>query len=353
MATLLGGYGLTESRHGGNIYDNKIELDFSVNINPEKMPDSLKRAMEQSINYTDTYPDIHCKKLRKKIAEYHGIDNECIVCGNGASELLMAIAHGEKPDRILLMTPCFYGYEYVADAISAKFIFYELKRKNGFAVGEDFLECIDRKIDMVILTNPNNPTGLCIDKVLLEKIVDRCKKYNITVLLDECFIELSTHFENSMINKTEMFDNLIVLRAFTKSFAIPGVRLGYIVCSNKNKIKSIKRQLPEWNVSVVAQNVGIAALEERQYLKKSRELIFEEKKYLIKELDSLGFEVINSDANYLMFYCKTDLYNKLLTRGILIRNCDNYRGIEKGFLRIAVKTHSENQKLINAINEID
>lgn len=344
---------MTESRHGGNIYDNEIELDFSVNVNPKKIPDSLKKAMEQSINYADTYPDIHCRKLREKIAEYHGVNCEHIVCGNGASELLMAIVHGEKPKRILLMAPSFLGYEYVADAVSSEIIFYDLKRENGFVVEEDFLGWIDEKIDMAILASPNNPTGLCIDRELLVKIVDKCKKYDVTVLLDECFIELSTHFEKSMINEIEMFDNLIVLRAFTKSFAIPGVRLGYLVCSNKNKLAGIKRQLPEWNVSVMAQAVGIAALEEKDYLDKSRKHILDEKKYLIKELETLGFEVINSDANYLLFYCKTDLYKELLMRGILIRNCDNYRGLKKGFLRVAVKRHEENIKLINAIKEIN
>jgi L-threonine-O-3-phosphate decarboxylase len=356
---------MRENVHGGDIYNNRIEYDFSVNINPAGIPENLMEAMRTALEKVNVYPDINCTKLRSKIADYHRINRDDIICGNGASELLLAVAHGVKPKCIMVTAPSFLGYEHMAKSVGANMVYYPLSEENDFHIDEkimDYIEadghllntsCENTEVDMLILTNPNNPTGVLVDKGVLEDIIRKCDERGTVVVLDESFIELCTE-ACSFIGEIGEYRNLIVLRAFTKSFAIPGVRLGYLVCSNISLLQQIENHLPEWNVSVIAQSAGLASLDEMQYLTQSRELIKKEREYLTKELEKMHFKVVKSDASFILFYNHTgiDLYKRLLDNGILIRNCDNYKGLKKGYLRIAVKSHEDNKVLISALESI-
>lgn len=178
-------------------------------------------------------------------------------------------------------------------------------------------------------------------------------KKKITVVLDECFIEFTeTGTQDSFLLRAEEFPNLIVVRAFTKIFAIPGVRLGYLVCGNKKWHQDIARQLPEWNLSVFAQIAGAAAAREMNYLERTIRHVKTERKYLSEELKKMGISVFPSTANYMMFYTEHLLFDQLLKKGILIRDCGNFRGLSNGYYRIAVKNRRENTELIQAIGQI-
>ncbi|MCR5837714.1 MAG: aminotransferase class I/II-fold pyridoxal phosphate-dependent enzyme [Lachnospiraceae bacterium] len=355
---------MRENVHGGDIYNNRIEYDFSVNINPAGVPKNLMKAMKNAIEKVDVYPDINCTRLRSKIADYHGIKREDIICGNGASELLLAVAHGLQPKCIMVTAPSFLGYGQMAKSVDANMVYYPLNEENNFCIDEKIVDCIfdkysinssceEAEVDMLILTNPNNPTGALINEGILEGIIRKCNEKGIVVVIDESFIELCTE-ACSFISRTGEYHNLIVLRAFTKSFAIPGVRLGYLVCSNISLLQQIEKHLPEWNVSVIAQSAGLAALDEKQYLKHSRKLIKKEREYLTKELERMHFNVVKSDASFILFYNHTgrDLYKRLLDNGILVRNCDNYKGLKKGYLRIAVRSHEDNKVLVSTLENI-
>ena len=176
--------------HGGDIYQNEIELDFSVNINPFGIPEKVKEAMQESLELCEHYPDIHHAKLIEKIGAHYHIPEEHILCGNGASELFVAVVHATKPGKIVIPVPSFYGYEKAANVTEAEVSYYEMKERDGFCLTEAFLQELQEDVDLLFLANPNNPVGNTIEDVLLEKICDRCREKKITVVIDECFWNL-------------------------------------------------------------------------------------------------------------------------------------------------------------------
>ena len=339
--------------HGGDIYRNDVELDFSVNINSKGIPDRVKEALKDAIEKCTCYPDIQAERLKKAIAQMNRIDEQTLVFGNGASELFLALIRALKPKKALIPVPSFYGYEKALASSQCETIYYEMKEEENFCLTERFLEQLTDKVDVLFLTNPNNPVGNCVDRVLLEKIIQRCNRNNITVILDECFIEFTEEGqEGSFMHKTKRYPNVIVVRAFTKIFSIPGVRLGYLICQDHQLKKKILDQLPEWNLSVFAQEAGYAATKETEFIKETISATKKEREYLIKELKSLGIKVYEGRANFLLLYTEENLAEKLLEKKILIRDCSNFRGLKKGFYRIAVKKREENIILIKEIKKI-
>ena len=321
--------------HGGDIYRNCISLDYSVNINPLGIPASVEAALREAVSLCSRYPDIRQEKLKAAIAGMDKVSADEILCGNGASELFPAILHALKPKKILIPVPSFYGYEWAAGTEACEVSYFPLREQDNFVLGEDFIEALDKETELIYLANPNNPTGQLIPPEILKGILKRCQELDIIVV------------EAGM-----KCGNLIQVRAFTKTFAIPGVRLGYLICRNREVCQKIARQLPEWNLSVFAQMAGCAAAKETEFIGESRKLIKEQRSILTKELTSLGFRVYPSRADYILFYTELPLYELLLKKQILIRNCENYRGLSKGYYRIAVRGQAENERLISALREV-
>ncbi len=185
----------------------------------------------------------------------------------------------------------------------------------------------------------------------IEKTAAKCRKENCILVLDECFIDLAENGASAvpLINK---YDNLIIIKAFTKTYSFAGIRLGYAV-SNEKITEMIDNMLPEWRVSMPANICGIAALSDNTFIKSSLKYIKKEKEYLINNLQLFGFTIYGSQANYIFFYSEIlDLKERLEKYSILIRDCSNYNGLEKGYYRAAVKKHGDNEKLINAIKDV-
>ncbi|MGN0343311.1 MAG: pyridoxal phosphate-dependent aminotransferase [Roseburia sp.] len=339
-------------QHGGDIYQNKVNMDFSVNVNPLGMPESVKTALKEAVSDCMHYPDPEAWQLRQALADYAGVPAEWIVCGNGASELFLAAVHARKIRRAVVPVPSFYGYQHALAAVEAELVLFPLSREQDYTLTEGLCEVLTEDTDILFLADPNNPTGKKIQPAVLQEILKVCRKQNITVILDQCFAELSG--QGSRIDrKITRYDNVVVVRAFTKLFAMAGVRLGYGICSNENLRSQIIRQLPEWNVSIPAQQAGIAACGEKDYVKASLSLIQEEREYLRRKLASMGMKAFPSDSSFLLFQSPVPLYESLLSRGILIRDCSNFQGLDQGnYYRIAVKTHQENRKLLETIAEL-
>ena len=336
--------------HGGDIYRNKVSMDFSVNINPLGMPEGVTRGLLEAIEKCREYPDMEAFELKQAVSSLLHIPTDYLAFGNGASELFMAIVHAVRPEKILIPIPSFYGYEYVSKAVAAEITFFPLDEKKEFLPGEDLLDAITDDMDLVFLANPNNPTGKMIEKKYLLRFLTICKEKNIIVVLDECFIEFCGG-EYSMISEIEAYDNLLLVRAFTKLYAIPGVRLGYLVCSNKALLDKMQRHIPEWNLSTFAQRAGVACVNQTEYVKRTVALVKKERDFLSNGLKKLGFSVFDSDANFVLVSTEFPLYERLIQRGILVRNCENFKGLIKGYYRIAVKQREENEKLLKVIGE--
>lgn len=377
--------------HGGDVYRNNVDLDFSVNINPVGIKSEIINRINVKTEFCERYPDERQEKLRKAIAERENVDVTEVVCGNGASELFLAIAHAFRPKEVLLPIPSFLGYERMVKAVGASPIFFPLQEDRGFLMDEIWVDKfeeylvavskdgqIDRdivlkqesidgcegKVDssfrrVLVLTNPNNPTGRLIPKNILKRMLNICLKVHILVVLDECFIEfIKEYHEKTMVKELEQYPNLIIVRAFTKYFAMPGLRLGYLMCFDRWIVNKIKIQLPEWNVSLLAQEAGVAALEQEADYEKTSELIERERQFLVERISYVFAEkqeevcIIPSDANFILFRTRLPLYDLLLRKGILIRDCSNYRGLENCYYRIAVRTHEENRYLLEVLNHI-
>ena len=357
--------------HGGDIYHNQVNMDFSMNVNPFGIPKSVRERMGQAVERIDTYPEPTAEKLRAKLAGYHKAAPEQIICGNGASELLMACVRGlysgKQTTHIMIPIPSFYGYQWAAESIDARVHYYSMKQECRYQLDEGFLKHVEevyasltreeRENMIIFLANPNNPTGAYIDPDILNKLLANCEEHRINVILDECFMEMSDDpAGHSMIPQCKKYPHLWIIRAFTKTYAMPGIRLGYMIGNHEEKLSLIRHQLPEWNVSLPAQEAGIAAMDEMQYLTDSRDYIQKEREYLEREIFKVGQSIKESDlilypsvTNYLLFYSTIPFYDSLLDQGILIRDCGNFAGLPDGYYRIAVRTHEENRKLIEKI----
>ena len=340
-------YNMQPYKHGGDIYRNHVDLDFSVNVNPFGMPEEVKIALHGAVEEAVKYPDIMAERLKDGVSAMLSVPREYLLFGNGASELFMALIHGLKPKKTVIPVPSFYGYEYAAKAIEGELVYYPLKEENSFLPSKDFFEVLSEDINLLFLANPNNPTGTLIKKEALIELLSFCKKRGIWVVLDECFIEFCGKVD-TMVSEIERFPNLILVRAFTKIFAIPGVRLGYLICSNLPLIEKIKRQLPEWNLSVFAHAAGCACIGQREWIAKTVEDIKRERRFLTEQLMQKGIQVFPSEANFLLVYSERPLYKELLAHGILIRDCENFRGLKRGYYRIAVRSRKENEVLLEA-----
>lgn len=367
--------------HGGNIYGNEIEYDFSVNLNPLGPPKSVQDALVAALNHVEEYPDPEYRELRRGLANYWQLAEEQIVPGNGASELIPGIIRTLSPKTCMVTAPCYSGYETALNAAapSSRIHRIPLRAEDDFTLPENICQEIARvKPNLLILTNPNNPNGKRISANRLREIADACRMAGTVLLVDECFLALSGGDEDSLIHRIRSEElSAVVLRAFTKTFAIPGVRLGYAVCAGP-MAERIRRQLPEWNLSVFAQYAGLAALEAvtretstretsalgtvtlgtaagetSNYMAASVEMIAREREFLSDELEKLGYRVFPSDANYILFQSRDrELHRKLLDKGILIRDCRDYHGLTAGFYRTAVRTRRENTALLRCLRNI-
>lgn len=353
--------------HGGNIYGNEIEYDFSVNLNPLGPPDVVRDALAQALNHVEEYPDPEYRELRRALANYWRLAEEQLVLGNGASELIPGVIRALAPKTCMVTAPCYSGYETAlkAAAPSCRIHRIFLREEDDFTLPENICrEIAHVKPDLLILTNPNNPNGKRISANRLREIAGACRGAGTVLLIDECFLALSGGDVDSLIHRIgeEGMPPTVVLRAFTKTFAIPGVRLGYAVCSGSLATR-IQRELPEWNLSVFAQYAGLAALETAApetvppgtsgYMAASVEMIAQEREYLTAELKKLGLRVFPSDANYILFQSRDrELHRKLLDKGILIRDCRDYHGLTAGFYRAAVRTRRENTALLRCLRNI-
>ncbi len=339
--------------HGGDVYHNAVRLDFSANVNPLGTPEQVKEAVRNAAEKIDIYPDPYCGPLRERLAELHGVSAADIICGNGAAEIIYQFAQVIKPNRTLLPVPSFADYESALSAAGCEPVLFPLLKIENYELNGRLLDAITPETDCLMLANPNNPTGKTVEPALLCRILKRCRETGTWLFLDESFYELTDEDKAfSLAGSLREGDRVLLLHAFTKAYGMAGVRLGYAVSKNRELLDKLSRVSQPWNVSSLAQAAGLAALDCPDWVRRARELNRKEKAFLIRELSDLGISVLEGDANFLLMMNVPGLYEKLLKRGILIRNCANYHGLSEGDCRIAIRTYKENRSLIAAIREV-
>lgn len=339
--------------HGGDVYLQTVRLDFSANVNPFGAPKEVREAVRAAAGNLDAYPDPRCGELRRALAKQLGVYAGEIVCGNGASELLFQFCAALRPKRALLPVPCFSDYEAALRAAGCAPAYFPLLREEGFQLSSQILNAIIPETELLMLASPNNPTGLCVAPALLRQILTRCRETGTWLFLDECFFELTdAERADSLLTELREHDRVFLLRAFTKAWAMAGLRLGYGICKNPVLLNRLCALSQAWNVSGPAQAAGLAALRRPDWPEQARTLISREKPRLKKALEQLGLTVLPGDANYLFFSGPPELDSKLAERGILIRNCANYRGLRVGDYRVAVRKRRNNRELIETMREV-
>ena len=339
--------------HGGlSSIKTKIPdvVDFSSNVSPIGTPSSVKVALKNYLKYVDKYPDLNSETLLHSLQKYIGLNKSHIIVGNGAIEILYNFCNVflQKKD-VLIPVPTFSEYEVASKLADSNLRFF--KTMNLSQDIDSFIEQIPEK-GCVFICNPNNPTGQLLSKKQLEPVIGVAKKNSSIVFLDECFIELVRNTNQSVISLVKKYDNLFVLRSLTKSFGLAGIRIGYAVTSKLMAEILNKIKVP-WSINAMAQTAAIVALQNKKHLVKSRLTIKKEYDFLLSKLSCIdGIEFTNSSTNFILLKTKhdaTELQKKLLKHKILVRNCENFRGLDNHFIRIAIKSHKDNIKLIEAL----
>lgn len=337
-------------KHGGDIYSNENKIDYSANINFLGMPESVKKAAKEAIGRSEHYPDVQCRKLKEAIGEKDGISPEYLFCGNGAADVIFSLALARRPERALLPIPSFYEYEQALNSVQCGIVPHLLSKENDFRLGEDILEKITPQTDLLFLCNPNNPTGELVRQSLMEKILRKCDQTETLLVVDECFNEfLERPEEHTMTPFVFQSRQLFVLKAFTKMYAMPGLRLGYGICSDEALLMRMAQVSQPWRVSVPAEAAGIAATKEADFVIRSRREILKQKEMMAAAMRRMGYKIYGSRANYIFFEGDPRTYEKMLSRGFVIRDCSNYRGLQKGFFRAAVRSQKENRAFLAAL----
>ena len=330
--------------HGGDVYRNPIEYDFSINVNPLGMPLTSIQAAHEGIVLTGRYPDYRAEQLCHAIAKAKNIPADRIIPGNGAAELLYALGQ-TIPGKALTIAPTFTGY---AEAVAAG------GGEMCYAGDEqELLAKLDDSIRLVFLCNPNNPTGTLFTREQILRVLAKAEAQQAYVCVDECFLPfLEEEAEYSMLPYLAEHPRLLVLRAFTKIYCMAGLRLGYLVCGEAELQSKIRARIQPWNTSIPAQMAGIAALSDTEYLAKTRENLQEERAYLVPRLRELVAEVYDGYGNFLLFRDETDLKEQMLDVGVLIRACDDFAGLDDTYFRIGIRSHSENQEFIRRLARV-
>ncbi|MFL0246382.1 pyridoxal phosphate-dependent aminotransferase [Candidatus Clostridium stratigraminis] len=346
--------------HGGDVYTEGllkgIELiDFSSNINPIGVPKSFTDTIDEALKNIERYPDIKYRKVLRSLRDYTGINEEHFVLGNGASEIIDLVISCFK--SILIVVPSFAEYEADAVKWNCSIEYSYLNEEMDFDY-EDILMKL-HKTQALIIGNPNNPNGNIIDKTKFKSILDFSESEGKTIIIDEAFIEFTGKKDYSFTEDIKEYKSIFIIRALTKFFAMPGIRFGYGISKNKRLLQKIKQKQNPWNINCFAEHAVKYILKDEEYIKKSLKWIETERSYFPSSLEKLVFidKIYFSFSNYILCRLKgitdEELYNFCMKKGIIIRRASNFKGLNEYFVRFAIKDRKLNNKLLEAIKQIE
>ena len=347
----------TPAAHGG-IFSiknpNEKIIDFSSNVNPLGCHPGVKKYLKKQLNQIHVYPDSESSKLRSNLKWFTGMSTSQIIVGNGSTEIIYNFCSTfvNKKSKVLIPCPTFSEYEKAAKFFGGTIISFKSLNLN-----KDLSKFIQKipKHGIIFFCNPNNPTGEILSKKNMEQIVKSAQKKSSLVFVDETFIELVPDSNPTLVKSIKSYDNLFVLRSFTKSFGLAGLRIGYGLGSKKI-IEILQRIKIPWNVNYIAQAAASAALCYSNFLEKSCEIIKKENFFLMNSLSKIEWlSCFNSSTNFIFIKTKINskiLQKKLLKKNILVRDCSTFCGLDESYIRIAIKNRNQNKLLMKALGEI-
>jgi threonine-phosphate decarboxylase len=364
--------------HGGDVYSNGLLqgrklLDYSSNINPLPLSTLFLYHIGEGLNKICLYPDVKYRDLKDDLLLYlknseqyfsvedsdtlylNSISRNNILVGNGASEVLDLIISSLK--SITITVPSFVEYEAFSEKHKLEIHYSGLNKDMEYDYSDILLKLKDT--EGLILGNPNNPNGCIINSKEFVKILDFCEDNNKLVIIDEAFIEFVLAYEQSFIRYIDKYSCLVIIRAITKFYGMPGIRFGYGITRNNKILNFLEKNQNPWSVNCFAEVAVKYALVDEEYINKSKIWIREERNFLIKELENIKYieKAYQSHGNY--FLCKlkyinsNNFYDFMLQEGILIRNCSNYRGLDNSYVRVAIKDREANMVFIEKLKLLE
>lgn len=353
--------------HGGNVEQiarlkglKREELiDFSANINPLGIPQTLKQVIGQLLEQSSDYPDVDYMKPRQAIAKQEDCDIENVLLSNGAAQLFFELAQQLKPQKMVILAPTFAEYKQAFSRRETECIELPLDSKQHYVWHvEELLSLVSQlsKGDVVLLCNPNNPTGTLADNTILRTVAEEAELRQLTLIIDEAFMDFVKNKEKyTFVPFLKEYPNTIVVKSMTKFFAVPGLRLGYAISANTALFKCITETRVPWSVNTLAAQSVSILLNDTSYHEQTMEWLSAEQTWLYDQLKQIPhLNVEKPTVNYIFFECllEKDLYHELLDQRIIIRRCANYTGLNNRHYRVAIKARKDNECLIKALKKI-
>ncbi|RJQ46714.1 MAG: threonine-phosphate decarboxylase [Gaiellales bacterium] len=327
-------------------------LDFSASINPLGPPSAAQRALRRAMTGVSHYPETGGWCLEDSMAGYLGVFPDEVVPGNGSIEVIYWLAAHLKPRRVLIIEPTFSEYRRACEAVGARCDSLYLEGDDSFAL--DVLQVEPEGYDLVFLCNPNNPTGYLVPIEEVALLWRNCRMAGAGLVVDEAFMDFVGHGQS--ILSYGVSEGLYVVRSFTKSHAIPGLRLGCLVAASE-AAAGLRAVMPPWNINAFAHAAGEAAIEDWQYLEATRDTVRAARMNLFNDLRSItGIDPLPSEANYLLCRLEgissADLADAMGRQGILVRDCGSFNGLGGEYIRVAVRSDRENYQLVATLRRV-
>jgi threonine-phosphate decarboxylase len=347
--------------HGANVDDMAAKynknpndiLDFSANINPYKI-EKLEEYILEGIHKSYNYPDIHYTQLRKNIEEYLGCRSEWIIPGNGATEIMYLLMKCIK-GPLAVINPTFSEYERSARLNHVEVVPFYLHKHNSFLIDGDEIRSRINEFESLFICNPNNPTGKVQN---IKEILDLLQSHSKLLIVDETFIEfVEDEGTFSLLQYIEDYPNLIIIKAATKFFGLPGIRLGYGITSHQELLKQMFIYKEPWTINSFAENLSNYIFKEQEYIQMTKEFFKTERKRVLNELAAIEhFKTYATDTNFVLIELRSITADQLKKRlfekyNVLIRDASNFKGLDEHFIRIAIKTPMQNDLLISKLND--
>ena len=329
-------------------------IDFSSNINPF-IVDSMDKIVAAGVGSLQKYPDIKYRRLRKNISDYLGVDDSQVIPGNGATEIIYLLMRSLS-GRLAIINPTFSEYRKGAEIVGLSVVDFVMDWKKDFKLDLDEIYRRKDEFDSIFICNPNNPDGSVRE---IKKLLEFAEKEGKLLIVDETFIEFAdSEKDRSLVNMVEKSKNLFIIRAVTKFFGIPGIRLGYGISSNRELLQKMYDEKEPWTINSFADSASDFIFKEEEYIRKSKEYFSKERVCMINEINKIdGIKAFNSDANFILVRFENrnvlDVKENLLKRaGLLIRDASNFIGLDSSFARVAIKNHEQNTVLVDALRSV-
>lgn len=336
----------------GNLFFQNTCIDFSANINFLGIPDAVMEAARSGLVAAMLEVQQHPGALNEHVAAWEGVEPEQVYCGVGPSEIIRNLLWMLKPKKALLPSPGFEEYLRALSMAQCGIDYFYTKQEDGFRIPvQEFLSYITQETDVVFWCNPNNPAAVLYRREELEQVVIRCEQTGTLLILDECCLDFVECAGEVTMRSKDASRSLFIVKDFTKMFAMPGIRLGYGLCTDQELMGKLRSAVQMSNVSAVAQKAGIACTGEREFVQRTVQEIAKERAWLLEELRRIKITQARGEANIIFFKSRPKLHTFSVMHGILLRDCSNFEGLEEGWYRIAVRGREENKKLIAMLEQ--